>query len=110
MNIGSYLVANKLQNYTVEFTDPEGDKISFRYIYNNLVNIFIQQTPNISSQYNVIMQTETASQTPAILEFSFTDFYHQDTQYLTSFNVTVNLFASEPPIFDGSLTNISISR
>ena len=110
INIGSYLVVNKLQNYTVEFTDPEGDRILFRYIYNNLMNIFIQQTPNISSQYNVIIQAENASQTPAILEFSYTDFYHQDIQYLTLFNITVNLFASEPPIFDSNLTNISISR
>ena len=56
------------------------------------------------------MQTEIVSQTPVILEFSYTDFYHQDNQYLTLFNVTVNLFASEPPIFDSNLTNITISR
>ena len=56
------------------------------------------------------MQAEAVSQTPAILEFSYTDFYHQDTQYWTSFNISVNLFASEPPIFDNNLTNISISR
>ena len=56
------------------------------------------------------MQTETVSQTPVILEFSYTDSYHQDNQYLTLMNFIVNLFASEPPIFDSSLTNISISR
>ena len=56
------------------------------------------------------MLIEIVSQTPVILEFSYTDFYHQDIQYLTLFNVTVNLFASEPPIFDESLANISISR
>ena len=110
INIGSYLVVNKLQNYTVEFIDPEGDKISFKFTYNNLVNIFIQQTPNILSQYNVIMQTETVSKTPVVLEFSYTDTYHKDNQYLTLFNATVNLFASEPPIFDSNLTKISISR
>ena len=110
INIGSYLVVNKLKNYTVEFTDQEGDRILFKYTYNNLVNIFVQQTPNIALQYNVIMQTETASQIPAILEFSYTDFYHQDNQYLTLLNITINLFESEPPIFDSSLTNILISR
>ena len=47
INIGSYLVVNKLQNFTVEFIDPEGDKISFKFTYNNLVKIFIQQTPYI---------------------------------------------------------------
>ena len=55
VNIGSYLVVNKLQNSTVEFLDTEGDRVSLKYTYSNLVNIFVQQTPNIALQYNVIM-------------------------------------------------------
>ena len=55
VNIGSYLVVNKLQNSTVEFLDTEGDRVSLKYTYNNLVNIFVQQTPNIALQYDVIM-------------------------------------------------------
>ena len=55
VNIGSYLVVNKLQNSTVEFLDTEDDRVSLKYTYNNLVNIFVQQTPNIALQYDVIM-------------------------------------------------------
>ena len=55
VNIGSYLVVNKLQNSTVEFLDTEGDRVSLKYTYNNLVNIFVQQTPNVALQYDVII-------------------------------------------------------
>ena len=109
-NTTSYLVVNKTFNSTFEFTDIEADRVSLKYTYNNLVNIFIRPTSNIDLKFDIIMKTETASQTPTTLEFSYTDSYHRDNQYWTWLNVTVNLFASEPPIFDSSLDNILISR
>ena len=110
INIASYLIISKTFYSNIEFTDIEADRVSLKYTYNNLVNIFIRETPNKNLNFDIIMQTETVSQTPTVLEFSYTDSYHQDNQYWTWINVTVFLFASEPPTFDNSLNNISISR
>ena len=60
VNIGSYLVVNKLQKSTVEFLDTEGDRVSLKYTDNNLVNIFVQQTPNVALQYDVIMLSQNS--------------------------------------------------
>ena len=48
VNIGSYLVVNKLQKITVEFLDTEGDRVLLKRTDNNLINIFVQQTPNVA--------------------------------------------------------------
>ena len=67
INIASYLIISKTFYSNIEFTDFEADRVSLKYTYNNLVNIFIRQTPNKNLSFDIIMQTETVSQTQTLI-------------------------------------------
>ena len=58
----------------------------------------------------VILNSNGISEDPVILIFYYTDSYHQDVLFLNNVTLSVNLFESEPPVFDSPLKNVNTNR
>ena len=100
----TYLVAEKIQTFLLQFNDNENDKVII-YVYpNEHVKTFIQSIYNSSSSVNLILQSNIATNQSTEIILNYTDIYHQDASDFKNITFKVNLFSIEPPQFAKNLS------
>ena len=104
-----YLVVNKLSYFYFIFSDNEADNVIVKMDLNEQVDSFVtfDKTTNTSQ---VLLQSNVVSESVINLLFFYTDSYHQDLSFWNNFTISVNLFASEPPVFNSALENVHTNR
>ena len=104
-----YLVIDKMTTFNFKFFDEELDYVTVKMNDSNAVSSYtIFNLTTFSSQ--VLLQSFKVSEYIENLVFFYTDLYHQDTLPWRNFTQSVNLFASEPPIFNSVISNIFADR
>ena len=58
----------------------------------------------------IVIEANTNEPTQSELVILYTDYYHMDPSMWNNITLIINLFLSEPPIFNGSLSNINLNR
>ena len=104
-----YLVIDKMTTFNFKFFDEESDYVIVKMNDSNAVSSYsIFNLTTFSSQ--VLLQSNKVSDDIENLVFFYTDFYHQDALPWRNFTQSLNLFASEPPIFNSVIGNIFADR
>ena len=100
---------DKIISFYFDFLDQESDNVLVKMKDNDVVSSYvIFNSSSFSSQ--VLLQANDVSNSIQDLVFLYTDSYHQDASFWMNITLRVNLFASEPPVFDSGLNNIQINR
>ena len=107
-NAEFYIIKDQLKNYTILFSDDENDKIYLSVINNNGVNTYAM-TIN-STAFSLFMLSADENLTVAFITLAYYDKYHQDSSQWRFYNISINIYTSEPPKFSSNLENISINR
>ena len=102
-----YIVLNLFKNYTVSFKDEENDQIMIKIIDDKGLNIIIHSINNTS--FNFEIQWNNISIKSTQLSFNYTDKYHTNPNSWIAVNITVNVYASEPPRFVGTIQDIVLN-
>ena len=103
--IGPALIYNQMVNYTIHFEDTENDKVIVRLEHENSIKSFIQSESN--SIFTIYLLSNEQSANKTVINMLYTDSFHPYENSTISFNV--NLFLSNPPIFEESLSPLNIS-
>ena len=98
----SYIVIDKLTIFSFMFSDDEADNIYVSMNSSEFVSSYITFDKKTSIS-QVFLNSNAISEDPVILIFYYTDSYHQDESFLNNVTLSVNLFESEPPVFDSPL-------
>ena len=85
-NASYYLVVGEISNFMLNFTDEEGDNIIIKANQNDLINYFVQSTNN-SNQYKIRIQGNEVTNSSTYLTIMYTDFYHQDSNFIKVLNI-----------------------
>ena len=75
-----------------------------------MISFFVQSVTNSNSDYYIILQANNASDVSVDLVVNYTDIYHHDISDYMSITFSLNLFAVDPPVFDGQLKPLNINR
>ena len=105
----SYLVIGKLTTFSFVFSDDEADNIYVSMNSSDFVSSYITFDKKTSIS-RVLLNSNAISEDPVILIFYYTDSYHQDESFMNNVTLSVNLFESEPPVFDSPLKNVNANR
>ena len=105
----SYIVINKLTTFSFMFSDDEADNIIVNMNSSDFVSSYITFDKKTSIS-QIFLNSNAISEDPVILIFYYTDSYHQDESFINNVTLSVNLFESEPPVFDSPLKNVNANR
>ena len=103
-----YLVYNQITQILVQFSDDEDDNVIIKLAENPQLSYFVKYLNSTSA--TILVQSNSAETSSTTMNISYTDSYHQDSQYWQHVEVHLNLFASEPPVFVNSLNAVAVSR
>ena len=104
--IDSYLIFNKLTNYTFTFKDNENDKVLLNLTHDSTINSFIQSKTNLIFSVSLLSNSEVITETQ--IKLLYTDSFHPGESNIIKFNVT--LLQSNPPMFKEDLSIININN
>ena len=107
-NYSSYLVINKISKLVFLFQDEEDDNVIVKVETNQSYNAFVEYPDSTSA--TIIMQVNEIKESFLNFSFSYTDYYHQETEYWMEYNISLSLFTSEPPYFNESLSSIRVNK
>ena len=85
-NATYYLVVGEISTFILNFTDEEGDNIIMNANQNDLINSFVQNTNN-PNKYKITIQGNKATNSSTYLTIMYTDFYHQDSNFIKILNI-----------------------
>ena len=103
-----YLVYNQIRQMQIQFSDDEDDNVIIKLAENSQLSSFVKYSNSTSA--TILVQSNSVETSSTIMNISYTDSYHQDSQYWQHFEVHLNLFVSEPPVFVNSLHAVVVSR
>ena len=106
----SYIVIGQNMTINIQFYDLENDSINLKFNPNYLLNIVSLNLTQLTKNATIVIEAHTNKPTLSELVILYTDYYHMDSSMLNNITLTINLFLSEPPIFNGSLSNINLNR
>ena len=105
-----YLVVNVMKNFTISFTDQENDPIYVKVADKSDVNVFVQKLDTTS--FALIMMTTASSAAnstiSSLVTLAYYDKFHQDSSQWLYFNISLNIYPSEPPKFASQLQDLTI--
>ena len=103
-----YLLQGQPKNYTIRFSDDEGDNIYLTAINSNGVNVYIRKIN--STAFSLIMNPSDDSSTTSEIDLAYYDRYHQDSSQWNYHNISLIIYASEPPKFSAQIEDIEINK
>ena len=107
-SLSIHLVVNVTKNFSLSFYDQEGDNVQLKTIKSNDINIFIQKLNY--TNFNIIMGCDFLSNTTVDVRLEYTDKYHTDSEYWKQIDLSVYIYASDPPYFAQPLDNLTITK
>ena len=102
-----FIIVNQTKTFDVSFRDFESDNVIMNFVDSAGLGVFINALNNLNFQ--IYLNCNNDSIKTADLIFSYTDTYHMNASYLQTFNVSINVFVSEPPIFAESIQSITVN-
>ena len=109
INSKTYLVKDKATYFYFTFSDAEQDNVVVRMEQSEVVSSFAIFNITLNSS-QVLLQPNYVSDEPVFLVFYYTDSYHQDALFWSNLSLSVNIFDSEPPVFNSPIENIHVNR
>ena len=103
-----YLVYNQITQMQVQFSDDEDDNVIIKLAESSQLSSFVKYSNSTSA--TILVQSNSAETSSTTMNISYTDSYHKDNQYWQHFEVHLNLFASEPPVFVHNFNAFVVSR
>ena len=105
-----YLVFDVMKNFSISFYDKEDDPIYVNVAYKSDVNVFVQNL-NTTSFALIMMTTDNSaanSTISSLVTLAYYDKFHQDSSQWLYFNISINIYPSEPPKFASQLRDLII--
>ena len=106
----SYVVIGKNMTINIQFYDLENDSINLKFSPNYLLDIVSLNLTQLTKNATIVIKANTNKPTLSEFVILYTDYYHMDQSMWKNITFNINLFLSEPPIFNGSLSNINLNR
>ena len=104
----SYVVIGQNMTISIQFYDLENDSINLKFSPNYLLNIVSLNLTQLTKNVTIVIEANTNKPTQSEFVILYTDYYHMDQSMWKNITLTINLFLSEPPIFNESLSNINL--
>ena len=105
-----YLVINVMKNFTILLSDQENDPIYVKVADKSNVNVFVQKL-NTTSFALIMMTAENSAANSTInslVTLAYYDKFHQDSSQWLYFNISLNIYPTEPPKFASQLQDLTI--
>ena len=109
-NHTNYLVLNKLTVFSFEFEDNENDLIILKAISKSLNNYFIKRLSNTTKTINLVVEATEATEDLVKVDIQYADSYHQADSFYSYYSFDLNIFITEPPIFNEELSIVHANR